>query len=563
MESTAHLIKKLYPHHADQIVQELKDYLQSFDVERNPYPNHSWYKYVNLYVMYPDTFRNHNASPIRNLIPHLRRIKRLGCNAVHVLPFLKSPMVDKGFDVSDYYEVREKLGTIEDVKLFIEEARKLGLRVFMDLIFNHVSEEHEWFKRAEAGDGHYRNYFIHQKKKPNFKRKIHKDSAVWAEYVVNGRKKLINVAFPEYSGEIPHWRQGKDGYWYYHTYYPQQLDVNWKNPYVFIEYAKILIYWTSLGFNSRLDAIPFVGKSAYKEADNNTPFTKNLLTLLGSLAELINPENVFIVETYEKEDTIIDYFGDSNTRQAKLAYNFHLCTYLWVSLVTKDTSYVWDKLETLAYIPAHAEWVNFLRNHDELSLAYLEGDLLKEVSEVLMHRGRVFREGYGISGRTYSLLKRNEKRFLNAYLLAASMPGGMQILYGDEIGKTNIPFHKLSKAEKHDSRNINRGNLTKKEYNSAKAKRIFKRIREFIKIREVLREYLNIWPIKLAAPRQVFAAIYQTGSSQLIILINLSRKSQEIVISTLDYTPVLKLHNVKIEDNRVILGSYAGLWLQK
>jgi glycosidase len=150
-------------------------------------------------------------------------LKRLGCNALHILPFLASPLVDAGFDVSDYMRVRDDLGTMEDMKNVVHEAQRLGIRLFMDLVSNHVSEEHEWFQKAQAGDEKYRRYFIVQKTRPRFVGKFHKDSAVWARYIVNGEVRDVNIAFPEMAGEIPHWRERKDGYWYYHTYYPQQL----------------------------------------------------------------------------------------------------------------------------------------------------------------------------------------------------------------------------------------------------------------------------------------------------------------------------------------------------
>src|SRR6266567_2753361 len=110
------------------------------------------------------------------------------------------------------------LGTMEDMKNVVHEAQRLGIRLIMDLVSNHVSEEHEWFQKAQAGDEKYRRYFIVQKTKPRFVGKFHKDSAVWARYIVNGKEVDVNIAFPEMAGEIPHWREGKDGYWYYHTY---------------------------------------------------------------------------------------------------------------------------------------------------------------------------------------------------------------------------------------------------------------------------------------------------------------------------------------------------------
>ena len=559
-------LKPLYKHNTERLCSEIISYAKDFPRNENPYPNLLWHKFLNLYAIYPDGIENGNAAPLARLIPHIAHIKMLGCNALHILPFLASLLVDAGFDVSDYMRVRDDLGTMEDMKNVVHEAQKLGIRLFMDLVANHVSEEHEWFQKAQAGDEKYRRYFIVQKEKPRFIGKFHKESAVWARYIVNGEERDVNIAFPEMAGEIPHWREGKDGYWYYHTYYPQQLDLNWHNPDVFVEFAKIIVFWTSLGFNFRLDAIPFVGKGAYKRTDEDNEFTHQLTAAFRYVAESINPECVFIVETYEKIPVIARYLGYTHFKQTHLAYNFHLCTYLWVALVEQDATFIWQKLDELYEIPVHADWINFLRNHDELSLAYLQDPLLSDVKNALTKYGEPFREGYGISGRTYSLLGRDETRFLNAYFLVASLPGGVLIPYGDEIGKTNIPLDKLPPQLRKDTRNINRGKITAEELNSAKGKRIMEKLSKIIVKRQALREFLNVWPQRLTSPAGVFAATYHFGISELLVLVNITDKPQCVKITIAphkDYEEMLSFHKIEYGEGKITLSPYAGIWLQK
>jgi maltose alpha-D-glucosyltransferase / alpha-amylase len=559
-------LKELYTSNAQQLEKEIQDLLKKAPKIEKGFINPTWYKHANVYVIYPDGMFHRSKQAFKSLIPHLDHIKGLGCQAVHILPFLDSPMVDKGFDISDFYSIRKDLGTLDDLKELKEKADSLGLHVFMDLVFNHISEEHEWFKKAESGDEFYREFFIYTKEKPIFIRKFHKDAAVWAEYIVEGKKKIVNIAFPEYTGEIPHWRQGKDGYWYYHTYYPQQLDINWFNPEVFKEFAKILIYWSGLGFNFRLDAIPFIGKDAYKDIDREHEATFAITAALNSIATEINPECAFLVETYESLNTVLEYFGTSNMRQAELSYNFHLCTSLWVSIVKRDTEFVWDKINQICDIPKHAEWINFLRNHDELSLAYLTDDLKNDVSNELLKNGAPFREGYGISGRSFSFVGKSIKRFMMSYFLLASLPGGMAIPYGDEIGVVNIPVSKLSQKEKKDTRNINRGTLTKRQINTQKAKHIYESFSKILQQREILRDYLNIWPERMRideVDKNIFAAKYMVGTSELIVLINLSEKAKKIPRKFSDYERVAHVNNVKITDKAMYLGPFAGAWLQK
>ncbi len=566
MNELKQYVKPLYKQSAEQICKEVISYAKDFPRNENPYPNILWYKFLNLYAIYPDAIENGDAVPLARLIPHLAHIKRLGCNALHILPFLASPLVDAGFDVSDYFRIRDDLGTMDDMKNVIHEAYRLAIRLIMDLVSNHVSEQHEWFQKAQAGDEKYRRYFLVQRTKPRFVGKFHKDSAVWARYIVDGEERDVNIAFPEMAGEIPHWREGKDHYWYYHTYYPQQLDLNWRNPDVFTEFAKIIVFWTSLGFNFRLDAIPFVGKGAYKPTDEDNEFTHQLTATFRYVAESINPECVFIVEAFEEISVLARYFGYTHFKQTHLAYNFHLCAYLWVALVEQDANFIWQKLDEVDEIPVHAEWINFLRNHDELSLAYVRDPLLSDVKNALMKYGEPFREGYGISGRTFSFLGRDEKRFFNAYFLVASLPGGVLIPYGDEIGKTNIPLDKLPPELRKDTRNINRGKLTVEERESAKGKRIMDMLSKFILKRQVLRDYLNVWPQRLSSPPGVFAATYRYGVSELLVLVNITDKIQHVKITLAlnkDYTEVLSLHEFEFGEDEITLSPYAGVWLQK
>jgi hypothetical protein len=183
-----------------------------------------------------------------------------------------------------------------------------------------------------------------------------------------------------------------------------------------------------------------------------------------------------------------------------------------------------------------------------------------------MKYGEPFREGYGISGRTYSFLGRDEKRFFNAYFLVASLPGGVLIPYGDEIGKTNIPLDKLPPELRKDTRNINRGKITVEERDSAKGKRIMDMLSKFILKRQVLRDYLNVWPQRLSTPPGVFAASYRYGVSELLVLVNITDKIQHVKIAVAldkDYKEVLSLHEFEYGEGEITLSPYGGVWLQK
>jgi maltose alpha-D-glucosyltransferase/alpha-amylase len=564
MAKLLNYLEFVYGTKASHLEYELNKLLQGLSLHTYTSTSHYWYKFVELYCVYPDGIVvDPSLSPLQNLTRYLKCIKTLGCNAVHILPFLASPGIDKGFDVSDYYQIRSDLGSDEDLAQLIKEANRLGLHLFMDFVFNHVSEQHEWFLKAQQGDSHYRNYFIYSHTKPQFIRKFYRDSAIWAEYKVNGQTKIINIAFPEHAGSIPHWRQGTDGYWYYHTYYPAQLDLNWLNPEVFLEVAKIIIHWVRRGFNFRLDAIPFVGKGAYKQTDISNKVAHAITAALKCVTDKIKPDSVFIIESYEQLDRVIEYFGSSDVVQANLSYNFHLCTSNWVSLVTKDVKYIWEKLDKLSAVPEHAEWLNFLRNHDELSLAYLPDDLLKTMHEAIGKYGKDFREGCGISGRTFSLLGRDKARFLMAYFLLASLPGGIVIPYGDEIASSNINEAELSAFDRADTRNINRGKLFVKQYEKEDVKTIFQAITKIIRQRKILRDYLNIWPTRLTAPAHIFAAAYKNHHEEIQIYINLSDQPYEFSCDLTNIKALAQINTLAFQQENINLGPYGGIWLKR
>lgn len=565
MEKIAPLLEPFYSQqHIERIIHELKNYAQTLPTSNSKNFTSVWYKNSSIYVTYPDSIHLHQETPLTNIKDYLTTIKKLGCNAIHILPFLKSPMKDKGYDISDYYTLREGLGGKEALQSFIHEANRQDIHIIMDLLVNHVSIEHDWFIKAENGSEKYRNFFIHTKETPQFLGKIEKDGAIYAKYLVNNEKILAVVVFPEFAGEIPHWTQGKDGYWYYHTFYPYQIDLNWHNPDVFIELAKVLLYWASQGFSFRLDAIPFIGKPAYKHVDTHNPFTHHLTTALNMLPQMVASDCIFLLETFEHLNSVIEYFGTVNNHQSNLLYNFNLNTSLWLGIVKENQTPIWKRLHKMQDIPVHAQWVNFLRNHDELSLGYLNDEEINILNEKIGHFGKPFRGHFGISGRTYSFLGSDEKKFLMAYFLLSSLPGSILIPYGDEYGMVNVPESHLSEEEKKDTRNINRGILTKDVMTSEKGKTLFSHIATMLQKRQLLRDYLNIWPEERDFGQGIFGAIYKKGTSEFVILINLTSHHKTIHFeNATDYEEILTINGIEREQKTLKLSPYAGIWLQK
>ncbi len=380
---------------------------------------------------------------------------------------------------------------------------------------------------------------------------------------MDGEKKLIPIAFPELTGAIPHWVQGKDWYWYYHTYYPHQLDVNWKNPYVFIAYAKILLYLSSLGFNFRFDAVPFVGKGAYKILNTHDPFTHNIVAAYKILAQTVYPNCSFILEVNEHIDSDIMYFGTNDSPQANLLYNFQMCELLWASLIEEDTTYLWGKLKEEENIPEFAQWINFLRNHDEISFTSINSALLAKIHKNLFPYGKPFRKEFGLSGRTFSLLQENEERFIMSYFLLASLPGNLLFPYGDEFGKKNILLEELPLEEQLDTRNINRGFLDKTLMESEKGKRISNQVKKILNTRLLQKKYFQTYPKKKSAEKGIFAASYIFDNAEMLIFCNITNTKKEVPGSFSVFQEIMHINNVQVQEKEIVLDAYSGIWFKK
>ncbi len=564
MDEIATYIEPFYsPEDVQKIIEELSKYIETLPKYTKDKEDRDWYKNSNIYFIYPDALPDKSNPPLKNIKFFLPHIQELGCNAIHLLPFFESPMRDKGFDISNYYKVRENLGSMQELLNLKKETENLGMHVFIDVVFNHVSRDHEWFKKAESGDEFYRNFFIFTKEMPEYLGNINKGSRVFAEYLVNGERKLVTIAFPELTGTIPHWVQGKDWYWYYHTYYPHQLDVNWQNPYVFIEFAKILLFWASKGFNFRFDAIPFVGKSAYKMLDTHSPFTHTLVSVFKILAQKIYPNSAFILEVNEHIDSDILYFGTASLKQADLLYNFQMCEILWISIVEEKSMYIWEKLDEEKNIPQFGQWINFLRNHDEISFTSISQSLLSKVHKELFPLGKPFRKGFGLSGRTFSLLEKNENKFFMCYFLLSSLPGCLLFPYGDEFGKENIPIKELPLEEEMDTRNINRGILDNALITSVKGKTINTQLSKIFTTRLHLKDFFQKWPKEIKTQTEIFSAQYSFKNEELVIFINLANKHVEVPFNASTYQKILEVGSVSVENGKIILNSYSGIWFKK
>lgn len=518
--------------------------------------NSSWYKYMNLYVVYPDAFKVGRRGDLNTLSDNLEYIKNLGFSAVHVLPFLKSPMRDAGFDVSDYYQVRKDLGGNEAFHGFIAQAQKLKLKVFMDLVINHVSNKHEWFKKAINGDDYYRHFFIHSPQKPELV-DVKKDRrGTWAVYKLKRRKLKSRVIFVNREAELPHWVRGEDGFWYYHTFYSHQIDLNWTNPDLLREFAKIIEYWGEMGVNFRLDAAPFAGKSLSGPMKEGSLASHEVVEKLHKAAKKVDCECALLVEACQPVTKTKEYFGKDERPESELAYNFNLMQAIWAAVISKKAGYIWTSIEKTREIVRHAQWITFLRNHDELTLEYASSKVRKLVYQSLFSSGIDFREGYGLAGRTASFLNNNVRRILMAHMLLASCPGSPAVVYGDEVGKSTD-----RRNIKIDTRDSNRGKLSNRDFEKKNAREISSAIGRIFNTRLEYPEIAVSTPIRVDVHRRgIFSAGYRTKKGQLIVYINLTKKPVEIRVDE-GSKVVLQVNGGSVEGDQLSLLPYAGVWV--
>jgi maltose alpha-D-glucosyltransferase/alpha-amylase len=375
-----------------------------------------WYKNAIIYCVDVETFMDSNGDGVGDfagLKDRLDHIEGLGATTVWLLPFFPSPNRDNGYDITDFYGVDPRLGTLGDFVDFTEAAHDHGLRVIVDLVINHTSVDHPWFQTARRHpDSPYRDWYVWSKEKP-------KDAHQ-------------GVAFPGVQESI--WSyDDMAGQWYLHRFYPHQADLNTANPAVREEIEKIMGFWLQLGVSGfRVDALPFAleykGIPAPKGREDPLLFLEEMREFLSwrrAEAILLGEANIPIEEVRK-------YFGDGS--RLHMMFNFLLNQEVFLALARGDGSPIRAMLKRLPEIDATSQWVSFLRNHDEVDLGRLSEKERGEVFAAFGPEEHMQLYGRGIRRRFASMLGGDLRRLRMAYNLMLSLPGTPMIWSGDEIG---------------------------------------------------------------------------------------------------------------------------------
>lgn len=564
MPTLATLLAQAFPEKQEYILARLSEPLRSGKDQELYSPSVAP---LTLYSTYPDGFEENGNRNLTTLTNKLVYIRDLGCNAIHILPFFPSPLVDGGFDIADYTQVRADLGSMDDFEHLLEKALTLNVKVFIDLACNHVSQKHSWFEQAQVGEAPYKDFFIVSEKTPIL---LAIEDGV-AHYDIDGEHVSATIIFPEQAGKLPHWIKGSDDRWYFHTFYPHQIDLNWNNPDVFIAIAQVIEFWSDKGVNLRLDAAPHLDKNLQGRVEKNTPRNHLIIELLRSVQLLTNPQSLLIAEVVDGFNEIASYTPSPNHVQSDYVYNFFTLNGLWSALETGDGS---ELLASLAMLENNdfASWISFLRSHDALMLGFVDQAAVKSTHEKLIGKGRAFGKGLEIAGRLASFLDNNPQDIVFAHFLLASLPGSIALFYGDEIGKSNAPEYVDQEVwrKRHltgqdsiapDQRDLGRGIIHTSEYYSGKGQYLYKSIQEMLEVRS-LHFSTNMNGIQvLATPDSFLIAFTHLTQPQITVYANPAHEFARVPFKR-EGQVVFNCNQTLVEAHELLLPPRSGVWVQ-
>src|ERR1051326_2477413 len=375
-----------------------------------------WYNNAVLYCLNVETFADSNGDGIgdfNGLTRNLDYLAGIGITCIWLLPFFPSPRRDDGYDVADYYGVDRRYGSSGDFVEFMNQARERGIRILVDLVINHTSIDHPWFREARSNpQSKYREWYVWSKKRPRD----------WNKGMV----------FP--GSQKSTWSYDSEArLWYFHRFYDFQPDLNTANPEVREEIKRIMGYWIELGVSGfRVDALPFVISTKgpnVKRHEQDFDFLREMREFL----QWRKGDALLLAEANVLPDEDLDYFGNRDDRM-HMMFNFLVNQNVFYALACGDVRPLTTALKKTRQRPVTAQWAHFLRNNDELDLGRLTDEQREAVFAKFAPKPSMRLYDRGIRRRLAPMLDDDRKRLELAYSLMFTLPGTPVIRYGDEIG---------------------------------------------------------------------------------------------------------------------------------
>jgi maltose alpha-D-glucosyltransferase / alpha-amylase len=372
-----------------------------------------WYKNAIFYSLDVETFMDSDDDGVgdfQGLTKRLDHLSGLGITCLWLLPFYPSPNRDNGYDVMDYYNVDPRLGTLGDFVEFIHQASDRGIRVIVDLVVNHTSNQHSWFQQARSDkNSKYHDYYV------------------WSENPPKTQPEQL--IFPGVEESLWEYDEQADAY-YLHHFYKEQPDLNIANPAVREEIYKIMGFWLQLGVSGfRIDAAPFLINPL------GIPDCPDLESFINDMRQFITSRRgdaVLLAEAKVEPERIAVYFGNGD--RCQILFNFLLNQYLFLALAQKDSQGLRDGLKALPNVPNIGQWLNFVRHHDELAIDLISDSQRKEIFQAFAPEKNMQIFGTGIRRRLPPMLNGDRRRIELTYSLLFSLPGTPLLRYGEEIG---------------------------------------------------------------------------------------------------------------------------------
>ncbi len=494
-----------------------------------------WYKEAVFYEIDPRTFYDANGDGIGDLqgiIAKLEHIKRLGVDCIWLLPIFPSPLLDGGYDIEDYYGIHPHLGTLDDLKALINAVHEKGMRLILDLVVNHTSDQCQWFKEAEA-DKHspYRDYYV------------------WSD--TDEKYAETRIIFIDTEDSNWAWSEKAQQY-YWHRFYSSQPDLNYDNPAVREEMMKIMRYWLDMGIDGfRADAVPYLFE---REGTNceNLPETHAYLKEMRAMIDAEYPGRILLAEANQWPNELMPYLADGD--EFHMAFQFPVMPRIFKAVAVGSNAPLVEILKDIPKIPEDCQWCIFLRNHDELTLEMVTEEDRQFMWDFYAPEARM-RLNQGIRRRLAPLMGGDARKIELLYALLLSLPGAPIIYYGDEIGMgDNIWLHDRdgvrTPMQWTDGKNagfssadadalyhpvIDEGAFSYKLVNVEKAAQnadsLFNRLRELVGVRKA-RAVFSGQDYKLLLKEQtaVFAIERNDGTETVTCFHNLSDAEQRVMV---------------------------------
>jgi maltose alpha-D-glucosyltransferase/alpha-amylase len=379
-----------------------------------------WYKEAVVYCVEVDLFQDSDGDgrgDLPGLTSRLDYLARLGVTCLWLNPIHPSPQRDNGYDISDYYGIDPRLGTLGDFSELAIAARERGIRLLLDLVVNHTSDQHPWFQSARSDPGSpFRDWYV------------------WSDAEPADRRQ--GIVFPGEQSET--WTFDQQARrWYFHRFYDFQPDLNWANPAVRAEITKVMAFWLQLGASGfRVDAAPFVLEQVSPDHDPG-PLDFSILDDWRQDLQWHTGDAVLLCEANVAPDQLVQYCAAAPSGpndRAHMLFAFGVNSQLWLALARRDAEPIVEALSTLPKLPAMAQWATFLRNHDELDLSRLTSEQRADTMTAFAPKPAMRIYDRGIRRRLAPMLRNDRRQIELAYSLQFSMPGTPVLRYGEEIG---------------------------------------------------------------------------------------------------------------------------------